>query len=74
MRLAYSKPLSHIRISALTSDVIPNSSLSKKLKPVNPAHFYSGIFIPYLLTIQEMDLDEHVVLACRSSVHYLYKM
>jgi len=74
MRLAYRKPPSHIGILALITDPIPNLSPIKQLKPVKPVCFYHCIFPPYLLTIQEMDSDEHIVLAHRLSVHYLHNM
>jgi hypothetical protein len=74
MRLAYGKPPSHIGILALINNPIPNLSPISQLKPVKPVSFYHCIFPPYLLTIQEMDLDEYIVLAHRSSVHYLYNV
>jgi len=74
MRLAYGKPISHIGILALITDVISNLSPIMQLKPVKPISFYHCIFSPYLLTIQEMDSDEHIVLAHRLSVHYLHNM
>ena len=48
---------------------IPNSSPIKKPKPVEPLSYYPCIFSPYLLTIQKVDSDEHIVLARGSSVH-----
>jgi hypothetical protein len=74
MRLAYGKPPSHIGILALITNAIPNLSPMKQLKSVKPISFYHCIFPPYLPTIQEMDLYEHIVLAHSSSVHYLHKM
>ena len=73
-RLEYGKPPSHICILALTTDTISSTSPSKELQPVKPGSFYPCIFPPYQLTIQEMDSDEHIVLARRSSVHYLHNM
>jgi len=74
MRLAYRKPPSHLCISALTTVTIPNSSPIKKSKPVKPLSYYPCIFPPNLLTIQEVDSDEHIVLVRRSSVHFLHNM
>jgi hypothetical protein len=74
MRLAYGKPASYIGILALITDAIPNLQPIKQLKPLKPVRFYHCIFPPYLLTIQEMDSDEHIVLAPRSSIHYLHNM
>ena len=68
------KPLFHICISAVTKVAMPNLSPIKKSKPVKPVSCHPCIFPPYLLTIQEMDSDEHTVLAGRSSVHYLHNM
>jgi hypothetical protein len=69
MRLEYGKPLSHIGILALITDAIPHLSPIKQWKPVKPVCFYHCLFPPYLLTIQEIDPDEHIVLSYRSFVH-----
>jgi len=74
MRLVYRKPPSHICISAVTNDAMPNLSQITKSNPVKPVFFYPCKFPPNLLTIQEMDSDEDIVLAHRLSVHYLHSM
>jgi hypothetical protein len=74
MRLAYAKPPCHRGILALITDTIPNLSPIKPMNPVQPVSFYHCIFPFYLLTVQEMDSDEHIVLADRLSVHNLYNM
>jgi hypothetical protein len=74
MTLAYRKPQSYIGIVAFTTEAIPNSSTFFQLKPVNPNSIYHWIFLPYLLSIQGMDSDEHMALTHWSSVHFLYNV
>jgi len=74
MRLVYREPPSHICISAVTTDPMPNLSPITNSNPGTPVCFYPCKFPPYLLTIQEMDSDEDIVLAYRLSVHYLHSM
>jgi hypothetical protein len=35
---------------------------------------FADVFLPYLLTIQEIDSYEHIVLTCRSPVHNLHNI
>jgi hypothetical protein len=61
-------------ISALTTNVIPNSSPIDKSKIVKPVIIYPGICSLFLCTIQDVDSDEHIMLAHRSCVYNLHNM
>jgi len=72
--LAPGKPQSQVAISALTPDVVPNGLPIKKSKPVTSVSLYTCIEHLYQIMIQELDSDEHIVLARLSSVHYLHNV
>jgi len=74
MWIACGKRPSHICISALPTGAIHISSPINKSKPVKPISFYLCICLLYLPTIQEMDSDEHIVLARGSCVHNLHNL
>ena len=74
LRLAPGKPQSQVAISALTPDTVLNWLPLKKTKHVKPVSLYPCIEPLKPITIQELNSDEHVVLARLSSLHYLHNM
>jgi hypothetical protein len=74
LRLAPANPLSQVPISALIPDAVPNWVPIKESKPVKPICFFPCTECFQQITLQELDSDEHILLARLSSVHYLYNV
>jgi hypothetical protein len=74
LRLAPRKSQSQVAISALTRDAVPNWLPIKKSKHVKPVSLYPCIEPLKPITIQELNSDEHIVLAHLLSLHFLHNM
>jgi len=74
LRLAPGKPQSQVAIWALTPDALLHWLPIKKSKHVKHVSRYPCIELLKPITIQELNSNEHRVLACLSSLHYLHNM
>jgi len=74
LRSAPGKPQSQVAISALKPDAVPNWLPIQKSKHLKPISLYPCIESLKPMTIQELNSDEHIVLARLSFLHYLHKM
>jgi hypothetical protein len=74
LRLAPRKRQTQVAISAFKPDAVPNWLPIQKSQPVKPVSLYPCIEPLEPITIREFNSDEHIVLACLSSLHYLHKM
>jgi len=74
LRSALGKPQSEVAISALNPDAVSNWLAVQNSKPVKPVSLYLCIDPLKPITIQELNSDEHIVLARLSSLHYLHNM
>jgi hypothetical protein len=72
LRLALGKPQSEVAISALKPDVVSNWLVVQKSKHVKPVSLYPCIEPLKPIIIQEINYNEHMVLARFSSLQYLH--